>query len=123
MSFDFGGVLKWTQYVSSFAVIAATLLSCAAIFGERNPGGLRQHVLLIPLALWFLYSLFQIIPLSSGFVQTLSPGSYSAYTQWLQPLLPASDLPTTFSVSVAPHDSSHAAAVLALVLGLSLIHI
>ena len=118
MSFDFGGVLKWTQYVSSFAVIAATLLSCAAIFGERNPGGLRQHILLIPLFLWLLYSILQIIPFSSGLVQTLSLGSYSAYTQWLQPLLSANELPTTFSVSVAPHDSSHATAVLALVLGL-----
>ena len=118
VSFDFGGVLKWTQYVSSFAVITAVLLSCAAMFGDRNPGGLKQHVLLIPMILWILYSLLHVVSLSPDLVHTLSPGSYAAYTQWLEPILPASELPTSFPISIAPHDSQHATAVLALVFGL-----
>ncbi|NNE01257.1 MAG: hypothetical protein HKN47_28420, partial [Pirellulaceae bacterium] len=49
---DMGGILRWTQLIAGIAIVVATLLSCAGLFGRDPSAGLRQHVLLIPLMLW-----------------------------------------------------------------------
>ncbi len=112
---DFGGILRWTHLMIGFAVLGITLASLAAFWDQENRGKLRQHVLLLPMAVWFLFSLFQTISLPSGIVGLLSGASYEAYTQWLQPIVPADELPSWFAISVSPLDSGHAVTMLALV--------
>ena len=116
VAMDFGGVLRWTHFVVGIALLATTVLATTAYWDQPNRGQLRQHVLLVPLVVWCFYAGCQTLPLSPGIVKILSPGSHAAYTQWLQTILPAGQMPETFSVSVSPHDSKHAVAMLALVI-------
>ncbi|QDT12291.1 O-antigen ligase family protein [Planctomycetes bacterium K23_9] len=115
---DFGGILRWTQLLIGLATVAITLLSLAAYWDQPNKGQLRQHVLLLPLIAWLFFAWFQTLPIAPGIVSLLSPGSYTAYTQWLSGIVPPSEMPTKFSISVAPHDSRQAVAMLALVIGI-----
>ncbi|MGB7325848.1 MAG: O-antigen ligase family protein [Rubripirellula sp.] len=115
---DFGGILRWTQFVASLAVVGVTALSCVAMFGRDNCTHPRQHVLLIPLLIWLAYAFFQTIPLPGSVVEFLSPGSHEAYTQWLLPILDSNLEPDKFPLSIAPFSSRHAAAVLSLLVAI-----
>ncbi|MGB7345555.1 MAG: ligase, partial [Pirellulaceae bacterium] len=114
---DFGGILRWSQLLVGMAVTAITVLSLLAYWDQENKGQLRQHVLMLPLVAWLLFAFFQTVPLPAMAVKWLSSGSYQAYTQWLSPIIPADQLPSRFSISVSPHDSRHAVAMLAVVIG------
>ena len=118
IAFDFGGALHWTQYAGGFAVVFAACLASVCHTSRSESGLLRNHILLLPTLSWLLFGLLQTLPLDANLVQKLSPGSHAAYTQWLKPILPANLLPSQFAISIAIHDSWHACAILALVVGL-----
>lgn len=112
---DFGGVLRWTQYLAAIGIVTISVLAMiGAVRGQLNQS-LLQYVLLVPLALLVGFSLLQTIPLPASLVSTLSPASHAAYTQWAADILPDA-APTSFPISVSVHDSRHATAALALLL-------
>jgi tetratricopeptide (TPR) repeat protein/O-antigen ligase len=112
---DYGGVLHWTQYVAAVGVL---LLGVAATILSTTRGhliGVSHLGLLLPILLWAAYGWFQCIPLAPRIIETLSPASFSAYVNWLEPLLPEQTRPDRFPISIAPDDSRHAASVLTVV--------
>ena len=112
---DFGGVLRWTQYVASLAVIAAGVLATSALIGDSGSRSLRRHLLLLPVAVWLAYSYFQTVSLPSSLVGLFSAGSVEAYTVWLEPFLDADQQLTSFPISVDAYASRHATAFLAII--------
>ncbi|QDT03508.1 O-Antigen ligase [Rubripirellula lacrimiformis] len=119
VAIDLGGVLWWTQALAAMAIGTAFVLALPTLFTWSTYHRPRQMLVLVPLLAWFMYSQFQTAALSPGIVEFLSPGSYEAYTQWLEPILPAQMLPSSFSISVAPDYSAHAAAWLGMMLALA----
>jgi O-antigen ligase/tetratricopeptide (TPR) repeat protein len=112
---DFGGILRWTQFVAAIAVTLLTLLSLLAYWDTSNRGQLRQHVLLLPIVAWIIYGFGQTLSLPPAIVKTLNPASYEAYTLWLQSVVPESEIPSAFPISISPHDSAHVVAMLCVV--------
>ncbi len=115
VALDFGGVLWWTQYVAALAIVLAFILATPSLVLWWSFDRPRHALVMTPLAAWWLYSWLQTVRLSPSLVAWLSPGSYSAYTDWLQPILPSSDMPTSYPISIAPDLSSHAVAVFAMI--------
>ena len=112
---DFGGVLRWTQYVASLAVVGAGLLASSALISDSGTRTLRRHSLLLPVLVWLAYSFFQTIPLPSSLVGMFSAGSVEAYTTWIEPFLGADQTPSSFPISVDAYASRHATAFLAMI--------
>ena len=111
VAIDFGGVLWWTQYVAGLAILAAFLLALPSLVDWNRYARPRQLLVIVPLLLWLAYSYFQTITLPPSIVAVLSPGSHAAYTQWLEPILPATKLPDSFPISIAQDDTLHAVAL------------
>ena len=84
---DYGGVLRWTQYVAALAIAAAAVLALAGLFGQDHARGLRRHALLLPLGLWAAFAWLQIVPLPAAVTATLSPATAAAYTDWIEPFV------------------------------------
>ncbi|MEM6778398.1 MAG: O-antigen ligase family protein, partial [Planctomycetota bacterium] len=118
LAIDFGGVLRWSQYIAAIAVLLAAAVSLAGLFDSSASTMLSQHKLLIPLGIFVAFVWFQTIELSPGFVSILSGGSYEAYMDWTKGLLPGELRPTSFAVSISPSDTAHAAAFLTVMLAL-----
>ena len=118
MAADFGGILRWTQFVSAFVVIGLTLLACITLTDSQNNAGLKRHLLLAPLLIWIAFAALQTIPLSPNVINWLSPGTHAAYTQWISPIVAESQLPKRFPVSISQIDSKHAIAVMCLLVGI-----
>ncbi|QDV63686.1 O-antigen ligase family protein [Crateriforma conspicua] len=112
LALDFGGVLYWTQLVAALAVFLAFLLAIPSLFGRDNSRGLRQHLFLLPLAIWIGYTFFQSVPLPSSIVGLISPGSQTAYTQWIEPFVAADDMPSLFPITVDQYRTRHGLAML-----------
>jgi O-antigen ligase len=110
VAMDFGGVLWWTQYVAGLAIVAAFMLALVSLADWNQYTRPRQLLVMVPLLLWLAYSAFQTVSLPPSIVAMLSPGSYAAYTDWLEPILPASQLPQSFPISIIQDDSIHAVA-------------
>ena len=115
---DFGGNLAWSQYVAALALLLASALAALAYVGSwgrdaislgafRPAGFALTGLLLLLLA----YSFIQTIPFSPGLVETLSPGSHHARYAWAAELNPNA-VAESFPISIAPHDSTHACALL-----------
>ncbi len=115
LAIDFGGVLRWTQYMAALAVIVPALLTAIAWLSSRDRGQARQHVLLVPLLLWVVAVWLQTIPLPGAIVKWLSPGSASAYTTWIEPYFTAAELPRFFPVSVSVTETRHSLAMLCVI--------
>ena len=115
VALDFGGVLWWTQYIASLAIVVAFCLALPTLAAWSTYFRPRQLLVLVPLLLWTCYAAFQTVSLPPTLVKILSPASHSAYTDWLEPILPAEALPQTFPISIAVDDSVHAVAVLGMV--------
>lgn len=119
VAIDFGGVLWWTQYMASLAIMVAFCLTLPTLLAWSTYFRPRQLLIMVPMLLWTAYAAFQTVSLSPGLVKILSPASHSAYTEWLEPILPAEMLPQTFPISIAVDDSVHAVAMLGMVLVLT----
>ncbi|MCA9135926.1 MAG: O-antigen ligase family protein [Planctomycetales bacterium] len=106
ISFDYGGVLAWTRYIGGLAILATTIVMCVVIaltqsrkswlkvasrLNAERPGnlrGARVHFLwIVFLALWAGFLYLQTAKLPAGMVARFSPGSSSAYTDWIAPVL------------------------------------
>ncbi|KAA1259800.1 O-Antigen ligase [Rubripirellula obstinata] len=111
VAIDFGGVLWWTQYVAGLAIVAAFVLALPSLVDWHRHARPRQLLVIIPLLLWLAYSFFQTITLPPSLVAVLSPGSHAAYTEWLEPILPATKLPGSFPISISQDDTVHAVAL------------
>ncbi|WDQ19500.1 O-antigen ligase family protein [Rhodopirellula sp. P2] len=116
---DFGGILHWSQYVAAAGILLAMVLSLIGLTDSTASSGLRQHKLLLPLGLLVLLAWMQALPLPSGLIGLLSPGSNAAYSTWLEGLVPASEQPSIHSVSVSPFDTRHVALLLTFLLPLA----
>ena len=114
---DYGGILWWTQSLSAIAVMAAVILAIPGIFAPGNMRLMRQHGLLLPVVLFVAYAWIQVIPLPSSIVGLLSPGSQTAYSDWISPFVPAEELPSQFPVSVAADSTMHAASFAMVIIG------
>lgn len=119
VAIDFGGVLWWTQYVAGLAILVAFLLALPTLADWQRYFRPRQLLVIIPLLLWLTYSYFQTINLPPSIVAALSPGSHAAYTEWLEPILPAAKLPQSFPISIAQDDTTHAVALFGMLLVLT----
>ena len=116
---DFGGVLWWTQYVAAIAVSVAALFALASLFDREQAGNAHRFAILLPLGLWAAFAWFQTLPLPPSVVGSLSPASADAYTDWIAPFVPDSEMPSRFPISLDRFGSQHAAAVLTLLIGLA----
>lgn len=119
VAIDFGGVLWWTQYVAGLAIVVAFVLALPTLADWQRYFRPRQLLVIIPMLMWLMYSYFQTIPLSPSLIGVLSPGSYTAYTEWLEPILPAAMLPQSFPISIAQDDTTHAVALFGIMLVLT----
>lgn len=125
LSFDFGGIYHWSQYVAAIGILIASVFAIVGLTDSTASSGLAQHRLLIPLGLLVGWAWFQSLQLSPGLVAWISPGAYDAYAQWLGDLLANTNDAGTlavdrFSISVSPTDTTHVAAVLTMLLPLGL---
>ena len=109
LSADYGGVLRWTQYLAVLGIIATAFIGLLSQLTPESTVRWNRYVVLLVLALWAGYCWLQTIPLSSGLVGLLSPGSATAYTDWVQPFI---DAPSQFPISLDKDSSIHAAAIL-----------
>ena len=112
LALDYGGILYWTQYIASLAVVAAFILAIPSLFGRDNARGIKQHWMLFPMLAWGVYSFLQTVPLPAAVTGILSPASAEAYTSWIEPFIPADQLPSMFPISIDQHASAHATAIL-----------
>jgi len=112
VALDFGGVLYWTQYVAAIAIFLAFALAIPSLFGRDNSRGLKQHLLLLPMAVWIGYTFFQGLPLPGFLVGMFSPASQTAYTDWIQPFVPADQMPGLYPITVDQYRTTHALAML-----------
>lgn len=112
---DFGGVLWWTQYIAALTIFAAMIMAIPSLFFERNARPIRHYYLIFILLFWTAYSWLQTVPMFGGLVGTLSNGSSIAYRDWIEPFLGQDRPPSFFPISIDPEQSSHAVAVLAMV--------
>lgn len=119
VALDYGGVMWWTQYLAALVIMVAFGLTLPTLLTWSTYFRPRQLVVLIPMLMWTFFSAFQTTSLSPGLVKSLSPASYSAYTEWLAPILPADALPATFPISIDVDQSIHALALLGMVLVLT----
>ena len=119
VALDYGGILRWTQYLAAFPVIACACLAGVLLISPQVFGGIQRYWLLVILLLWLGFSYAQTVELDGQLVSALSPGSYDAYSGWLKGILPASELPDRFPVSIGVHYSRHACAMIAIVTALA----
>lgn len=120
LAVDFGGIYHWSQYVAAIGICLAMVLALPGLTDSTASSGLRQHALLLPLGGLVLWACFQSSTMPSGIVAWLSPGSYAAYTQWLDGFggESAAGESASLSISVSPYDTAHVASVIALLLSL-----
>ena len=121
---DFGGNLAWSQYVASLALFAACAIAAAgqlvvlipslvqgrnAEFHPPLPAFWATGLMLVLLG----YALIQTVPVAPELIHWLSPGRADIHFHWsaeLRPELTNSSIP----ISLAPFDTLHAAALLAI---------
>ncbi|MCD0458741.1 O-antigen ligase family protein [Roseiconus lacunae] len=115
---EFGGVLPWTHYVAGLGVCGLGAIAVVVAFTRHGLIGASFLRRFWPLLLWVVFTWIQVVRLEPSIVSVVSPGSYSAYTDWLEPLLPMEQLPGSFPISIAADLSRHAAAVMTLLLPL-----
>ncbi len=112
MALDFGGTLRWTQYVGTMAVVPAIAMVLIATLISR--GWQSLHVtswhLAMVLLVWCLYGWSQTLVVDEAIVATLSPASATARSDWAAPILETKL--EEFPISVAPTDSMHCIAML-----------
>ena len=119
VALDYGGVLHWTQYMSSqavFWIVVVAILGCGL---TGTWGTLRQHQLMLPLLLWLGFALFQTVSLPPAAVRVLSSASANAYTDWINPYLLAPERLTSFPISIARQDSVHGCAILGVIIAIA----
>ena len=122
VSIDYGGVFAWTQLVAAvgvLAVAAAVLLLdlCEFAAGSKTnakpfPDSLSIGVptaLYCVIGCWAFFVAFQLTPIPQRLAGTLSPGSASCYSEWLEPVRAIADKPTsaTNPISIHPAKTSH----------------
>jgi len=119
---DFGGIYHWSQYVAAIGIVIAMAMALPGLTDTTASSGLRQHAILIPLGGLVAWGWFQSLSLSGGVVSWASPGSFAAYSQWLDGLMVSGAAGASgagrFSISVSPDDTSHVAALLTVCLAL-----
>ena len=106
IAFDSGGVLPWSYWALSAALVIPSLCAFAALRGEHSPHGLQPHILTLLLAFMGLFALFQTVPLPGSLAKFIASGSYDAWTQWQVAGLPDSapyGVDRGIPISVAPH--------------------
>lgn len=120
MAADFGGVLWWTQYVASFALLIAILLAIPYAISSECTQKKRSLLLLVPLLLWSCYAWFQVVPLNASIVVSLSEGAHEARTNLVRPFVsPELCSVEKFPISLSIDYSRHAASLLLVLTGLA----
>jgi len=87
---DFGGVLPWTFWAVSVAMVVVLVLAIPGRLYTVNHGNLRDHSLAILLFAIAIYGFLQTVPLPASVLAWVASGSHEAYTLWLSPLAMAS---------------------------------
>ena len=123
LAVDFGGIYHWSQYLAAIGILLATFLALPGLTDNTASTGVRQHAILLPLGLLACWACVQSHSMPASVVTWLSPGSYAAYTEWLDGYRTGAEVPGShradlISLSVSPYDTAHAAAVLVLLLPL-----
>ena len=111
IAFDYGGTLWWTQYIAALAISVTLILSWVGSHGSGRHGG-RIH--LVILTLWAVYLWAQTLPLDASLVRWFSPGTYTAYTDWISPFVGGVGESEKIPISIAPYSSQHFAALFGL---------
>lgn len=111
IAFDYGGTLWWTQYIAALVICFTLLLSWVGSRGSGIHGG-RIHILI--LTLWLVYLWAQTLPLDASLVRWFSPGTHSAYTDWISPFVGEAGESEKIPISVAPYSSQHFVALFGL---------
>ncbi|TWT52104.1 O-Antigen ligase [Allorhodopirellula solitaria] len=123
LAVDFGGIYHWSQYIAAFGIILAAILALPGLTDSTASSGLRQHAILWPLGVLVFWAFVQSVAMPASLIAWLSPGSYTAFTEWLVGLEvtspgQAESGATVASMSVSPYDTSHVAALVTLMLPL-----
>ena len=123
LAIDFGGVLRWSQYLAGIVIVIASVLALPAAFQRSLPLG-RLLLGILPLVIWAAYAGLQCLPVSIDVLRWLSPGVASCYQDWSEPLLVAADKGTQGDsqpvsyLSVMPWASAHWARWIAILIPL-----
>ncbi|MCM2373528.1 O-antigen ligase family protein [Aporhodopirellula aestuarii] len=118
LAVDFGGVYHWSQYLAAIGILVAAVFAIPGLTDTTASSGIRQHAILLPLGILVGYAWFQTLPLPSGVVAWLSPGSHAAYTQWLDGLVDRGGETPGIPLSVSPEDTVHVASLFTILLPL-----
>ncbi|MCC9601243.1 O-antigen ligase family protein [Stieleria sp. JC731] len=111
MSLDFGGVLHWTQYVASLAVLVAIAAAFASTAVRRDktrlePFRLDAYLPALSICLFAAFCTLQTIPVPKTMLGLISPASYQAYYDWAAPLSDTIGQQSS-PISISPLDSKH----------------
>lgn len=113
IAFDNGGVLPWSFWAMSVAMILPSFTGFLAYRQDAFPSGILPHLLAIVLLFLGTYSLLQAVSLPASIVGALSPGSYAAWTDWqagASVIAPEISAQGRAAISVAPEYSVSSAA-------------
>ncbi|MEO1525433.1 MAG: O-antigen ligase family protein [Planctomycetota bacterium] len=112
-SFDYGGVLHWTELIATYILLVVAICSFfGLVHDETNTGRQtsRGSALLAVATTWMLFVCLQTFTVSASLAETLVPGIASAYSDWSTPLL-AGAAPDQLPLSIVPEQTQHFAAV------------
>ena len=106
MPLAFGAVEAWSEEV--VVVLAAAISLCFLLkLVYREDAELIWSWTYIPLALFVLVAVFQLIPLPSGVVGSIAPGTATVKTELLGDLPNADSVLSSMTLSFYPHATEH----------------
>ncbi|KAA5543811.1 O-antigen ligase family protein [Roseiconus nitratireducens] len=116
---DFGGILPWSQYVGSLALVFACLLTLLGIgvsVGTTPTATPSRFAYIVGgvLAVAAGYGWLQTCAVPASWVGLFSPASYLAYVQWAGSLIGIT-ADSSIPISISPADSLDSVAWLAIV--------
>ena len=117
---DRGGVLHWTQYAIAWAVMPIAAVSLLALIHPHDRVPVRGLAILAPLSAIAAFAWFQTVPLPPVLANVLAGGTQRVIDQWLTPIAGPAASGAIDAVSISPIDTSHAAAMLTLLLPIAL---
>lgn len=99
MPLAFGAVEAWSGFVVMLCCLA--LLGCLGVraWRERKQGGLIWSAAYLPVSLFILMGLLQVVPLPFGLIELLSPEAANLYIDL------RSDIIGSFTLSLYPHET------------------
>lgn len=102
---DSGGAFPWSYWALAATTVFPVLCGILVIRSKNVAQGIQPHLLTLLLLACAAFAFFQIQRIPSGMTRVLTPGSYSAWTEWIPAWVPSQDVlgnQESMPISVAP---------------------